>query len=43
MHALINFTTNYPNSLRNYFENCDKKYIKPAENILKNYIAPYLF
>jgi len=43
MNSLLIFTTNYPINIRNYFENCDKKYIKNAEIILKNFIGPYLF
>jgi len=40
MNALLIFTTNYPVNVRNYFENCDKKYIKLAENTIKTYIGP---
>jgi len=43
MHTLLVFSNNYPLNIRNYFEHCDKKYLKQSDYILKTYIGPNLF
>jgi hypothetical protein len=43
MHSLLVFSNNFPLNIRNYFENCDKKYIKQADFIIKTFIGPHLF
>lgn len=43
IYTLMLFCNNYPLDIRNYFENCEKKYIKQAESLMKTYIGPHLF